>query len=68
MAQCGPDMITALGVMGTGVTLAMLVGQDIFTLGQAESCDLRATCGTSRACMLAHYRSVHQATKDSELT
>lgn len=39
--QTGPDLITALGVMGTGIALAMLVGQDIFTLGRAESCDLR---------------------------
>lgn len=39
--QTGPDLITALGVMGTGVALALLVGQDIFTLGRSESCDLR---------------------------
>ena len=39
--QTGPDLITALGVMGTGISLAMLVAQDAFTLGRAESCDLR---------------------------
>jgi len=39
--QSGPDLVTALGVFGRGVALAMLAGQDSFTLGRAEHCDLR---------------------------
>jgi len=34
-------LVTAMGVFGRGLSLAMLVGQDSFTLGRAEHCDLR---------------------------
>jgi hypothetical protein len=39
--QSGPDMVTAIGVFGKGVTLPMLAGQDSFTFGHADRCDLR---------------------------
>jgi hypothetical protein len=35
------DPITALGVIGTGITLPMLTAQTSFTLGRADTCDLR---------------------------
>lgn len=40
--QSAPDVITALGIMGTGITLSMLAGQESFTLGRADACHLRA--------------------------
>jgi hypothetical protein len=39
--QSFPDLITALGVVGTGVALPMLVAQPSFTLGRSHLCDLR---------------------------
>jgi hypothetical protein len=39
--QSGPDMVTAIGVFGKSVTLPMLAGQDSFTFGHADRCDLR---------------------------
>jgi hypothetical protein len=39
--QAGPDLITALGIVGTGVYLPMLAAQTSFTLGRAETCCLR---------------------------
>jgi hypothetical protein len=39
--QAGPDLITALGVYGTGVELAMLASEPSFTLGREEMCELR---------------------------
>jgi hypothetical protein len=38
----GTDQITALGIHGTEIELAMLAGQAAFTLGRAQTCDLRA--------------------------
>jgi hypothetical protein len=38
----GTHQVTALGIHGTGIELAMLAGRAAFTLGRAESCDLRA--------------------------
>lgn len=40
--QSLPDLITALGIMGTGIALPMLAGQESFTLGRADACHLRA--------------------------
>ncbi len=39
--QAGPDLITALRIVGTGIYLPMLAAQTLFTLGRAESCSLR---------------------------
>lgn len=41
--QSGPDLITALGVVGTGITLPMLAAQTSFTLGRADRCDLQVS-------------------------
>jgi hypothetical protein len=49
--QTGPESITALGIGGTGRTLPMLVGQDSFTLGRADGCDLRVD--------MKHMASIH---------
>jgi hypothetical protein len=40
--QSVPDLITALGIVGTGIALPMLAGQKSFTLGRADACHLRA--------------------------
>jgi hypothetical protein len=39
--QSFPDLITALGVVGTGIALPLLVAQSSFTLGRSGLCDLR---------------------------
>jgi hypothetical protein len=41
----GPDMITAIRVYGTDIELALVNGQDIFTLGRSpDICDLCVNC------------------------
>jgi hypothetical protein len=40
--QMGQDLITALGIVGTGICFPMLEAQQSFTLGCAEMCSLRA--------------------------
>jgi hypothetical protein len=39
--QCGPDLATAIGIFGTGKELVMLAGQDSFTFGRADTCNLQ---------------------------
>jgi len=39
--QSGADLVTALGVFGKGIARPMLAGQDSFTLGRGDGCDLQ---------------------------
>lgn len=47
------DLVTALGIFGTGIELRMLPAQDEFTLGSSAACDL---CADMRYLALAHAR------------